>query len=382
MSGELIYLDNAATTPLDPAVLAGLGQHLEQTFANPGSAHPAGRAANAVLEAARSSIAQAIGAAPEQWVWTSGGTEAITLAIHGLAGTTPGSIVISAVEHAAVHTAAAAVAERGDEVRVAPVHRDGSIDLEALGPLLDERTRIVATMLANNEVGAINDLAAIGALVRRRAPRARWVVDAVQGFGKIDLDVGQIGCDALIAAAHKVHGPKGIGGLYLRQPEVLRPMIPGAGQESGLRGGTPNAPLAWGFAEALRLQIADPRCGHMTMLSHRLLGGLQASIEGVELIGPPVGPLRLPNVLSVLVRGVPSGPLVNALAEAGLCVSAGSACTAAQKGTSKVFIAIGRTGAEGAFLRFSFGRQSSEAEVDGAVERMVTAVAMLRDVYG
>jgi cysteine desulfurase len=381
MGEALIYLDHAATTPLDPEVLAGLTEHLGGTFANPGSSHPAGRAARAVLEAARASIAESIGAAPEQWVWTSGGTEAITLAIHGLAGSSAGSIVVSAVEHPAVHSAVAAVAKRGDEVRVAPVHADGRIDVGALSELLDARTRVVATMLANNEVGAINDLDAIGAVIRQRAPRARWVIDAVQGFGKLDIDVRRIGCDALIAAAHKLHGPKGVGGIYLRQPELMQPMIPGAGQEFGLRGGTPNPPLAWGFAKALRRQLDDPYSDRLTSLSHRLFDGLQAAVDGVKLVGPPIGPLRLPNVLSVLVSGVPGKPLVNALAEAGLCVSTGSACTAERKATSPILIAMGRSGDDGAYLRFSFGRPTSAAEIDAAIERTAAAVAMLREVY-
>jgi len=379
---DLIYLDNAATTPLDPDVAAGLAERYATVFGNPSSPHPPGRAASRLLEESRERLAAAIGGRPEELIFTSGGTESLGTSIIGSAGARAARIAVTTVEHPAVHAAGRWLAEHfGWTVVPVPVGGDGRLTPEALEAALDEETRIVCIMLVNNEVGAINDVPALARVVRSRAPRARLVIDAVQALGKVPLDVRALDADCVVITAHKLHGPKGIGALWTRVP--LDPILRGGGQERGLRGGTPTAPLAWGFAEAVSRHAADagaiPR---MAALRDRLLEAIRAALPGTTLTGPPPGPARLPNNAHVCIPGLPGEPLVNALAAAGICVSTGSACGNHAKGrVSEVLTALGRHGRDGAYLRLTTGRFTTEAEIDEAARRLVKAVGELREVY-
>lgn len=374
---SIIYLDHAATTPIDPEVLAGLAERERTLFANPASTHPPGRAAGRALGEARARLAGLLGGEPGELVFTSGGTEALGLALMGSAGERPGHLAYSAVEHpAVVETAAWLEAQRGWRTTCVPVDGEGRVRPAAVELALTEDTRIVAVMLANNEVGTVNDVAAIARVVRARAPRARLVVDAVQAFGKVPVDVRRLDADAVAVTAHKLHGPKGIGALWHRIP--LQPVMRGGGQEGGLRGGTQSAPLAWAFAEAAARHLPDmPR---VTALRDRLLAGLRAAVPGVTLTGAPPGPERLGNSLHVCVPGVPGEPLLNALSAAGVCASAGSACSGGK--FSRVLAAMGRKGGDGAYLRLTPGRFTTEDEVDAAVRILAEAHRDLRAMYG
>ncbi len=374
---DAIYLDHAATTPLAPAVADGLAERQRALFGNPSSMHPVGRAAARALEEAREALAGALGARPESVVFTSGGTESLGMAMLGGGGEKPARVAVSAVEHSAVRNAADGLRERrGWTVDEVPVDAQGRVTPEALAACVRADTRLVAVMLANNEIGTVNDVPTLARVVRDRAPRARLVVDAVQAFGKVPVDVRALDADFVAVTAHKLEGPKGVGALWVRTPQALAPTFKGGGQEHGLRGGTQPVPLIWAFARAATLPRAP-----LAARRDRLWAALQAQVAGLTLTGAPPGPERLPHNLHVCVPGVPGEPLLNALAAAGVYVSTGSAC-GAKAPFSRVLRAIGRRAEDGAYIRLSVGRATTEAEVDEAARRFGAAVSTLRDVYG
>ena len=367
-----IYLDHGATTPLDPEVAAGLVEREATLFGNPSSSHPLGRAAGKALAAARARLAAQLGGKPEQLLFTGGGTEALVLAILGCAGDAPAHIAVSVLEHPATVEAAKTLAARGWTIDRLDADAEGRIVPTDVHP----ETRMVVVMLANNEVGTVSDVAQIVRRVRASAPRARVVVDAVQAFAKLPFTVASLDADCVAVTAHKLHGPKGIGALWTRVQ--LRPVMKGGGQEAGVRGGTQSAPLAWAFAEAAARHPADN--ARVTELRDRLWAALQATVPGAELVGAEIGPERLGNNLNVCVPGIPGEPLLNALSLAGVCASAGSACSTGS--FSKVLTAMGRREGDGAYIRLTPGRFTTEGEIDAAAELFAAAVADLRAVYG
>lgn len=381
---DFIYLDHAATCPVDPEVAQGLAERQLTAFGNPSSSHPAGRAARQVHDAARVRLARLLGGRPDEVVFTGGGTEAIGLAMLGTAGTSPGHVAYSAVEHACVVANAARLVERsGWRSTVIPVDGWGRVTPEAVVGCIDARTRLVAVMLANNEIGTVNDIAAIARVVRQQSPRARLVVDAVQAFGKLDFSARRLDADCVAVTAHKLHGPVGIGALWTRVP--IAPVYGGGGQEGGRRSGTQSAPLAWAFAEAAARQRAD--MGRITALRDQLWADLRQRLPDARLTGAPIEPgdaldpppARLGNNLHLCVPGVPGGPLLNALSAAGLCASAGSACGKGRFST--VLRALGRSADDGAYLRLTPGRFTTAAEIERAAQIIATAAAELRAVY-
>jgi len=372
----LIYLDNAATTPPDPQIVAGMAERELTCFGNPASPHQIGRAAKALLESERERLAHAIGGAPESLIFTGGGTEANGLAILGSAGDTPAHIAISAVEHSSIKESAHYLRDRfGWTVDVIPVDSMGRVQIPALNDVLNPQTRIVSTMLVNGEVGCVNDVAKIADTVRLRSPRARLHCDAVQGFGKLPISVDSLGVDSLSIASHKIHGPNGVGALWCRH--ALRPILKGGGQEGGRRGGTQSGILAWGMAEAFERQFADRP--QIETLRDRLWRQVSEHLPDASLNGPPIGPERVIHNLHICLPGLPSEPLINALSAAGVCASGGSACSTGK--FSAVLSALGRSPKEGAFIRLTIGRFNTEAEIDEAVRRFVEVVADLRMVY-
>ncbi len=361
---------------MDPALAAAMAEQDLTHFANPASSHPLGRMAAKLLESSRERIAATIGASPDEICFTSGGTESLLLAIHGSAGETPGQIVVSAVEHAAVFEAAKALTSRGFTITKVPVDSQGFTTPEALASVLDRKTKIVAIMAAQNEVGSINDIKALSAVVRKLSPRAKFVVDAVQALGKVHLNVQDLDVDCLAMTAHKLHGPKGIGALY--SAHQLKPVMKGGGQERGQRGGTQAATLAFGFAEAL---AAEPSgVVKMAALRDRLWTGIKNTVPSTQLIGPPIdSPSRLCNHLMILVPGSKSEPMLNSLSARGLCASAGSACTTGA--FSHVLTELGHVSEEGAFIRLTLGRQNTEEEVDQAITIFAEATKEIHHFY-
>ncbi len=376
----MIYLDNAASTPLDPEIAAGIASRWAYAFANPSSSHGAGRTARKLLDESRERLASAIGGKGSQVIFTGGGTEALVLAIFGSAGPAPARIAISAVEHAAVRTAAETLRDRmGWQLDTVPVNSQGQVTPELLEEHLFPETRIVALMLANNEVGAISDVPTLAQLVRRRAPRAKFVTDAVQAMGKTKIDVQQLDVDLLIATAHKLHGPKGVGMLWARQPQSLRPWAAAGGQEQGLRGGTQTGPLAWGFAEAVDRMLAASH-SELEARSIALFERLQDALPDIQLNGPAFGSERLCHLLSLTLPGVPGQPLLNALSARGVCVSSGSACSSG-KAFSRTLQAMGKTPDDGGVIRLAISRFVSDEELDRAVAIFTEEAHSLRQVY-
>ena len=377
-----IYLDHAATTPLRPEALEAMLPYLGGEFGNPSSPHSFGRRARAALDVAHERIARAIGATPREIVLTSGGTEALNLALKGAAWAGKGRghrIVTSAVEHHAVLHALQNLEKFGFEIVELPVDRYGRVDPDHVAAAITERTTIVAIQLANNEVGTIQPAAAIGKVVREKGPKGcLFLVDAVAGAAWLPIDVETLGCDMLAVAGHKVDGPKGVGALYLKKGTHILSQTQGGNQERFRRAGTEDVAGAVGMGVAFELAVAerDATVKRVRKVRDRLKVALLA-IDGVELTGHPRD--RLPNVLSVVVGEADGAAMVMKLDLAGIAGSVGSACTTGSTEPSHVLTAMGYPDDEArGSLRLSLGRSTTDAEIDEAVEIVPRIVAASR----
>jgi cysteine desulfurase len=376
-----IYLDHAATTPLRPEVLEAMLPYLGGTFGNPSSSHAFGRVAREALDDARERLARSIGAEAREVVFTSGGTEASNLALKGAAwaGRVRGPrIVTSAVEHHAVSHSLSHLEKFGFEIVEVPVDRYGRVDPADVEAALTDRTILVSIMLANNEVGTIQPIAEIAAVVRARRG-ILFHVDAVQGAPWMDLDVGALGVDLLSLGAHKAEGPKGTGALWIRRGTHILAQQHGGSQERHRRAGTENVAGAVGMARAFELVAAERATtrAHVTALRERLAAAILA-VDGVELTGHPVE--RLPHILSVVVPRVDGGSVTVALDLDGIAASTGSACTSGSDEVSHVLAAMGYPAdeARGA-LRLSLGRTTTSPEIDEACRAVPAVIERLVD---
>ena len=379
----MIYLDHHATTPVDPEVVAAMMPWFTERFGNAASqTHRYGWDAEAAVELARETLADALGARePREVVFTSGATESDNLALAGAIGIT--KLAVSAIEHPAVLEVARVLEQRGVALHVLPVDGEGRVDLGALDAALADGVELVSVMAANSEVGVVAPLAEIG---RRCAEHgALFHCDAAQAFGKLPIDVDEMGIDLLSASAHKLHGPKGVGLLYVRRRRRdgrgrlrLTPLQVGGGQEWGLRAGTLPVPLIAGFGKAIELagaRRADD-AARLAALRDRFWKAL-AAVPGVHWNGPPPGPERLPGNLNVAFDGVEASSLIPELP--GLALSTGSACSSARPEPSHVLAAMGLADARIAgSLRIGLGRDNDEAEVDTAAAEIADACARLR----
>jgi cysteine desulfurase len=377
-----VYLDNQATTPCDPRVVAVMLPHFSRHFGNPHSVeHVLGRQAEADVEQARVQVAALIGAEPRELVFTSGATEANNLAIKGAArfaaaGDTPRRrLVTVATEHKCVLESVAALAAEGFEPVVLPVGADGLLDPDALDRALAVPTLLVSVMTVNNEIGVVQDIAALARLAH--AHGALFHTDAAQAAGKVPLDVAAQGIDLMSLSGHKQYGPKGIGALYVRRrPRVrLAPLFSGGGQERGLRSGTLPMPLIVGFGEACRLAAAErsEEAARIAALRDRLLDGLRAAIPEISLNGSP--DRRVPGNLNLTFPATTAQRLMAACPE--LCVSTGSACSSAEVEPSYVLRALGLDAAQmQRTLRIGIGRFTSAADIDFAVAALAAAASV------
>jgi cysteine desulfurase len=379
-----VYLDYAATTPVDPRVAAAMIECLQPGGAhgNPSSVgHEYGRRARALVEKARAQVAAAIGARPECIVWTSGATESDNLAIMGVArfNADRGKHLISSrTEHKAVLDALKQLEREGFEVTYLRPDADGMVHAEQVRDALRPDTQLVSLMHVNNETGVIQDIGAVGKICRER--NVLFHVDAAQSAGKLPLDVEGQCIDLLSLTAHKTYGPKGLGALYVRRrpPIGIRPLLYGGGQESGLRSGTLATHQIVGMGLAFELaeqeRVAD--VARIAALRDRLWAGIQA-LGDVELNGHPQQ--RVANVLNVSFHGVEGESLQFGLRE--LAVSTGSACASASDEASYVLRALGRSDQLAqSSLRFSLGRFTTAAEIDVAIAAVAREVARLRSV--
>jgi len=406
-SASTIYLDNHATTRLDPRVLEVMLPWLTDHYGNAGSVtHEPGREARGAVESARETFAAAIGAVAREIVFTSGATESANIAILGSAarvrrqtgGVSRGHFLTLVTEHTAVLDPLEHLERAGFHVTRLPVARHGDardppgrLRLDDLREALRPDTVLVSVLLANNEIGVVQDIPAIAEIAH--AAGAILHVDCAQGLGRMPIDVDRLGADLASFSGHKSHGPKGTGALYVRRrgrAVRLEPLVFGGGQERGLRSGTLDVPGIVGFAEAARLANAELAGdeARMRALRDRLWSLLSSGIEGVRLNGPALDagdasgrPIRLVNNLNLHVPGVDGQTLLATLSADGLAVSSGSACASESPRPSHVLMAIGRDEDEArASLRFGLSRFTTEREVDEAAARVVGGVARLREL--
>jgi cysteine desulfurase len=384
--GEGIYLDYAATSPLDPAVAALMSEVLTREFANPSSQHAFGKRARAVVEAARAQVAERVAVAPERIVFTSGATEANNLA---LAGSLAGShdrrgarphLVTSRIEHKSILDTARALERTGVAVSYVDADRRGLVEPDAVAAALRPETALVSVMHVNNETGAVQDVAAIGALCRERG--VPFHVDAAQSVGKLPVVLAGAPIDLCSLTAHKVCGPKGVGALYVAAGIPLAPQIHGGEQERGLRAGTLATHQIAGMG--LAYELADPAVEgpRLAALRDALWNGLRGIARVIRNGGDGSASARLaPHVLNVAFPGVEGESLRLALRD--LAVSAGSACAADSPEASHVLTAMGRSEVLAASsVRFSVGRFTTEAETVRAAARVAIEVARLRALAG
>ena len=380
-----IYLDYQATTPLDPRALEAMMPYLTECFGNPhSSTHAFGSDCAEAVERARAQVASLIGAQAREIVFTSGATEANNLAIKGVAAFEcehykgrRKRIITVATEHKCVIETCKRLGRDGHDIVTLPVDRDGLVDLDQLADVMNDETLLLSVMGVNNETGVIQPLTEIGALCRERGVYLHS--DCAQAVGKIPLDVNAMNIDLMSISAHKVYGPKGVGALYVRRrPRVrLLAMIDGGGQERGMRSGTLPTPSCVGFGEACAIAQAEMESEHERLghLRDRLLEGITSRVEGVSLNGDPRR--RIPGNLNLSFTGVGGEQLVEALAD--LAVSTGSACNSASVEPSYVLLALGLgSAAADASIRFGFGRFTTEAEIDYAIQTVAEQLARLR----
>jgi cysteine desulfurase len=383
-----IYLDNQATTPLDPRILEAMLPYFTEHFGNPSSeSHVYGKNAAAAVEAARVDVARLIGADPREIVFTSGATEANNLALKGAAHFARAyppvgrqrrdQIVILATEHKCVLESAAVLGREGFDIVSLPVEPNGLVSLNRLAAALGERTLLVSVMAAHNEIGIVQPLAEIGALCRTKG--VLFHTDAAQAFGKIALDVEAMKIDLMSISGHKIYGPKGIGALYVRRrPRVrLVPLIDGGGQERGLRSGTLPAPLCVGLGRAAALAAAEmeDEAARLRALRDRLQANLMRRVDGLRINGDAAH--RLPGNLNLSFPGTTAPELIEACPT--VAMSTGSACTSATVEPSYVLRALGLSEelANGS-IRLGLGRFTTPEEVDFAVDALAAAATRLR----
>lgn len=374
-----IYFDNNATTPVLPEVREAMLPFYGERFGNPSSSHNAGQEARLALIEARETVARCLGAEPDEVVFTGSGTESINAVLRGHLDGPPERmrIVTDTIEHPATLGTCAVLARQGAGVRTLAVGPDGRIDPAAFAAALAEGATLAAVMLANNEIGVLQPIADLAGAAR--AQGVRFLTDAVQAIGKIPVDVQALGVDYLAVSAHKFHGPKGTGALWVRRGAPFTPLLVGGGQEAGRRSGTENLAGIVGLATAMRAAIGDLD-GHrlrMLDLTGRLWARLHERIPDVRWNGSTEH--RLPNTMNVSFPGVRADRLMIALDLEGIAVSTGAACHSGAIHASHVLTAIGLTPEEASTaLRISFSARNTTEEVDRFTDVLPTLIARQR----
>lgn len=378
---QFIYLDHAATTTVDPAVLEAMLPYFTQHFGNPGGFYELGRIAKEAVDEARATVAGILKCTPDEILFTGSGTESDNMALFGIARYYQGKgkhIITSAIEHHAVELPCKQLEREGFEVTVLPVDRYGQVSVEDVKAALRPDTILVSIMLANNEIGSFQPLAKIAEVLKDH--QAFLHTDACQAAGALDLDVNKLGVDLLTLNGSKIYGPKGVGILYLRKGVRLKPIIFGGGQERNLRGGTENVPYIVGFAKALELaeNQRETEVPRLTALRDKLAQGL-LQIPKTILNGHPTE--RLPNSVNVSILDIEGEAFTLFLNELGIYASTGSACTSMSLDPSHVILATGLPYecAHGS-IRFTLGRHTTEAEIDYVLEVIPKIVSILRKI--
>ena len=381
---DRIYVDHAATTATDPRVVEAMLPYLTQYWGNSSSIYFEAREARKGLDVARRSVAEVLGARPNEVLFTSGGTEGDNLALRGVAygaRKRGNHIITTTVEHHAVLHTAERLEGEGFRVTYVPVDKEGFVDMEQLKAALDDETTLVSVMYANNEIGAINNIAEVVAVVKEHDPHIAVHTDAVQAAGYLDLSVDALGVDLLSLAAHKIYGPKGAGVLYVRSRTPFIAQMLGGAQEKNRRAGTENVAGAVGMATALALADSErgERREHVQALRDRLAEELPKRVQGTRITGPSGADRRLPNSFSCCFEGVEGESILLQLDLKGISASSGSACTTGSLEPSHVLLAMGvpHATARGS-LRLTLGKDNTADEVERLLDVIPESVERLR----
>ncbi len=372
----MIYLDNNASTPLDPEVIEEICSAL-RFYGNPSSSHRIGQHVRAMIERARGLVADAINASKDEIIFTSGGTESNNLAILGMAFSKgKGHIITSVIEHPSVMSPCRFLEEKGFSVTYVGVNRNGIVDVEDIKKAIRSDTILITIMHANNETGIIQPIEEIGLMAKQMG--ITFHTDAAQTVGKIPVDIERLNVDMLTIVPHKFYGPKGVGALYIRKELRIKPILFGAGHERGLRPGTENLPGIVGAGKACELAKAyiKDRVTRLRRLSETLYNELMTHLPHISINGDPER--RLPNTINVCLGDVQSTDLVEVLRDS-VAISTGSACHAGEKRPSPVLIAMGLSEKEAlSSIRLSLGKDNTEAEIIEAARLIAKAVQDLK----
>jgi len=386
LSERLIYMDHAATTAVRPEALEAMLPYFGVSFGNPSSIYTLAQEARNAVDDARQTIAGLIGCRISELIFTSGGTESDNTALKGVAfalRNVGNHIITTAIEHHAILHTCHQLEQFGFDVTYLPVDRHGLVDPDDVAKAITDRTILVSVMLANNEIGTIEPVAAIARTVKQEARRLDRKIlmhtDAVQGAGFLDLNVRELGVDLMSLSAHKFHGPKGVGVLYVKRGTPFEPQMMGGGQERERRSGTENVPGIVGMAEAFRLacQERETTAARCVAMRDRIIEGLQDRVEHAHLNGHPVE--RLPNNVNISFEAVEGEPILLGLDFAGISASSGSACSSASLEPSHVLLAIGLAAelAQGS-VRITLGKDNTDEEVDYMLSVIPDLVNRLR----
>lgn len=382
MTDREIYLDNSSTTRVYPEVVELMTKLMLEDYGNPSSMHGKGVEAEQYLRQAKERLAKLLKVQEKEIFFTSGGTESNNWSLVGTAMAMQRMgkhIITTQIEHAAVQAPVTFLEEQGFTVTRLGVSKEGLIDLKELEEAITPETILVSVMYVNNEIGAVQPIGEIGSLIKKCNPRTVFHVDAIQAFGKYRIYPKKLQVDLLSVSGHKLHGPKGIGMLYVNEKTKLRPMILGGGQQNGMRSGTDNVPGAAGMALAAEMVYGqlETSQAHMYGIKRRLLDGL-AKIDRVVIHGMSCEE-GAPQIVNASFIGVRSEVLLHALEEEGIYVSAGSACSSHKRANSATLTAIGASKAEmESAVRFSFCETTTEEEIDAALEVLGRVIPMLR----
>jgi cysteine desulfurase len=377
----MIYLDNNATTPLDPAVAEKMSQFLKEHFGNPSSLYPIGRKVKEIITEAREVIAKAIGAVRTEIIFTASGTEADNFAIRGVLDAFPekNEIITSAIEHPAIMNSADYLEKKGVKVTYVPVDKYGTVDIDFLRNAITPQTSLISVMLANNEVGTIQPIEQISKIAKERGVLVH--TDAIQAFGKIDVNVNKLGVDLLSISAHKIYGPKGVGALYIRKGTNIWPLIYGGSQEREMRAGTENTIGIVGFGEAVRVMTErkDKDKKRIEKLSEQLKKGIEEKIPKVKFNGHEKN--RMKGTLNFSFYNLEAEAILLSLATKEIYVSTGSACSEGAEDVSHVLEAIGlKPEVARSSVRMSLGRFNTEENIKTVLEELPEIVKKLREI--
>lgn len=390
---KLIYLDNAATTPVDSAVLKKMQPYFSEKYGNPSSAHNFGQDAHQAIEKSRQQVADFLNCSPEEIYFTGSATESDNLAVWGIIegvisqGSSKPHIITSSIEHKAVlEICNRLVEEKKAELTILPVNKEGLIELDHLKQAIKKNTRLVAIMYANSEIGTVQPIRQIGQLIKeinqKRKEPIYFYTDAVQAASYLNCDVSQIGVDSLSFSGHKIYGPKGISAFYLKKGTPIKPIIVGGGHEKGLRAGTENVPGIIGIGMAVeKIKKSDNANSRIKKLRNKLMTGILKDIPDAQFNGSLKH--RLPNNAHFSFKGAEGESIIMELSQRGVFTSTGSACASHSLKPSDVLLAIGLSHEQAhCSVRFTLGRQTTSADIDYVLKILPGVIGRLRKISG